>query len=464
MQYVLVVIKCWDSIDFGVIEKEPNIAPRFMLGKGFYDAVKIIRQQLAFLSDPKSLKNIQSLLRQYQLLVGSMPLASLYACADNVAYASLKTTTWNFLNYFAFPYPSDKISELKPLVTHNTVELWWTEGAMILCGDTPPGRSTFTINRYQNQLGLETFKASGLRGKDVRIAVCESAGDRLIHCGLTRGFQEGPAGSHSADSDLEHLYKTAGVLFANGAGTEGIVGIAPQARMIAVPFDALNWKDKRWDYQTFAANFRSRASAGILAQKNINIVLLERMVPIQSGDRSYTLPLEILPDMKRLMEEWVSARMIVIEPAGQGNSRDSNINNILDSLSGKLNGRTYNIGLKSKSVCVLVGALDASGGILRNTNKGTMIDGYLWGENIRTLKRGSSDNCSSDSYEATSAAAAIAAGIAACMKQERPELSTDELKRCFWPIFGVDDDSQSLTGTQTNILSYLRDNLSRVTY
>lgn len=486
MQKILVVIKLNDNV---IISSE--LAHNLILGDkdDFFDAQTLVINALQ--PDP-DLTGFINFLSAYKNLGLDQPLACLYYLAKKVPFVTEIATVGNFLNYFAFTYTINNENLANDFsVLHSTlfslpaVSHWWCESPMQLCeAPTYPPPPVSPVNLYYDSLKFQDF--SPARGKGVTIIDAEDYGDQPQHPYLADLLPSRSRVIHPAFTTKGariHFYKTLGVLFAHPPARSTtssplptnirrpVIGLVPNAELAIMAFDYTAISDNLDD--AFIPNFFARKQIPDLLAKTPpltnqgNILLFERMVPITVGnDREYNLPLEVLPDMRKAMLSCRRKNIVVIQPSGELNGIDFNLDHALQLLLQLLSRQRYTNfntpftiadGLFTGSVCITVGALGDGHTILPDTNAGKIVDIYLWGKGIQTLTYPDPsiipDPPLFDDYGFTSAASAIAAGITAALqsaaKASDKKLTTTQIKNVFNRTFRVGGVAFNPTTLQT---------------
>ena len=420
--------------------------PGLLLGKQFFAAQAILMDRPQITPDEESFLRLFSI---YKNLGLGSPLICLSFLADNLAYIPAASTVGNFLSYFAFVYKVDnqnldaELAPVAPFLNDPMVDHWWLEGPMELCAPRPlPG--TPLVNAYYTSLDFRHF---GSRGKNVSIVDAEDFGDKLSkHPYLSdRIRRETLVANERVSSNKAHFYNTVGMLFAVPPATpatspppDQIMGIVHNASLVAFAFDNASAFSSVSLIKEFMPNFISRTlTPGInklLTQQKLkpgDVLLFERMVPIPVGNNtSWTMPLEVLPDMRDAMLTCRRNGIVVIQPAGQGNGVGFNVDEALTKLSSRRNPRytdfTVPVALGHNevwqgSVSIMIGALAANGTVKPDANSGSIVDVYLWGEGIKTITYSDHPENTATlfaNYGYTSAASSIAAGIVAALQSE----------------------------------------------
>jgi hypothetical protein len=427
MQELLLIVKLKDTV---VVPQSLIQSAQLVLGKNFFSAQATLRATIQPLIQANPALFPSFFATFQQVVNASSPLISLYCLADAVSFVQQAKTMGNFLNYFAFvykpdePFDAEKIipqSSLANLLGHNAVEYWWAEGPMDLCMPGAASVPAATVNDYYRSLGFELFSH---RGVGVTIFDAEDFGAVPNHPYLNPARIRVPSPIIVSTASQAHFYNTAGILLAAPPTSlpEKIVGIAPAANLVALPFD--NSTSPPPVPGSLAQNFTIRGKIPSILSNTVqtgNVLLFERMVrvPYKSGT-TINLPLEVLPDMQRAMITCETNGIIVIQPAAQLNG-DFDLDIALKNLVRSSRRKPKYSDLRTGSVSVMIGALATDEHILPNSNFGSMVDAYLWGENIRTLTFPVSPPTPPNlfgKYGFTSAASAIAAGIVACLQSK----------------------------------------------
>jgi hypothetical protein len=462
----LIVIKLRDDV---IVPTGPN--DRLILG----DRADFAQAQTAFqtyyqasfppteLAPRPDVTGFATFFSTYQSLIPDRPLNALYYLAPNkVSFVQQVAPAGNFLTYFAFVYPIDTDLDttfrqvLDNLIALPTVEFWWAEGPMTRCspggGPLAPAAPA-SVNAYYDSLRFQTFGTN--RGQGAVVVDAEDFGDVPVHPYLPQLTRPVLLDKSTNTAQRPHFYQTLGVLFAipppqqqsakKLATDKTVIGIVPSAQLATLPFDntAVPTDSTSESPDVFRVNFfvRQRMPA-LLTNKD-----LTRQLPVLLFER------QVLFDMRQAMVTCQKLGVLVVQPAGQQVSdTEFSLDDALRNLSRLPTGaprlpKIRYTDFTTGSVCLTVGALTTGGGIKPTTNTGTIVDVFLWGENIRTLaplplpQPGSKPNpeAAFADYGFTSGASAIAAGIvaalqAAALRNGKP-LTTNDIKAVFKQTF-----------------------------
>jgi serine protease len=217
------------------------------------------------------------------------------------------------------------------------------------------------------------------------------------------------SGAGAAYADLGHGTRVLGVVLA-ADNTTGIVGIAPRTKSPRV-ISSLRQSDAG-AYDAYPETITNAS----LAMQPGDVLLLEASVDWKlPGNVKKAMPIEIAGATREVIRAAVAKGVIVIEAAGDGGY---NLDNL--AVSGKyiLNSNSSNF---QESGAILVGGASSTYPHVRSSesNYGSRIDCYGWGDSVRTTKYVLDEPQGSlyvDFFNGTSSAAAIVAGVAICLQ------------------------------------------------
>jgi hypothetical protein len=437
----LVVVKLHDSVVVPVALTDANL----FLGRDYHQAqyLRLHRPRLSLrasnlvVQEPSQSvclaageQRFRAFLHQFRQAFGNRPLACLYALTDKISYLRQATTDLNILNYFAFATDDDSRPDVDARLPD--VDHWWTEGPMLnlalldnegpvltpTAAPTPPAADVPAENAYYTMLEAAAFP---FKGKGIRIIESEDFGGPPGHLYL-RHVPTTVVNASAPSSTLErHFYKSLGMVFAKPPVPmlpthKPVYGLAPEAslQVFAFPAETGTWLSL---FSAFQANFKQRwLLTNAATTQKAHLLLIERAVAlfVDTG-KTRLFPLEVLPDIRKLLDECAAKKLLVVQPAAwqieprPGLDLDVAVADMARFMGGSQ--RITPLGLSLPSQSIMVGSVDLAGQIQPAANRGSLVDVYLWGEGITSL--GVPDEFANFRY--ASAAAAITAGMVAAL-------------------------------------------------